>query len=112
MAQLKNISKKDTLSLDNICYLPTQKYTFDDIGNQILTDEWDMCYCAELAITSTERSNASVDNIKPEICLVLDFESYDKQTKVKYNDVIYSIYRNYPRPDGMVELYCQNKVGD
>lgn len=111
MAQLKNIAKKDTLSLDNVCYLLSQTYTQDDIGQQIATDVEKLCFCAELSITSNEFFNAGQNGIKSEVSLLVDSESYNSETSAKYNNVKYSIYRVYPRSDGMTELYLNKKVG-
>ena len=111
MAQLKNISSKNNLSLDNICYLIAQTFTDDDIGQQIPTETEIMCFCAELAVASSEFRNAGLDNIKSEKSLLIDSESYNDELVAKYNNVRYVIYRNYPRTDGMTELYLTKKAG-
>jgi len=111
MVPIKNVSGKNNLSLDNVCNLVSQTYESDDIGNQIATETEKTVFCAELPITSAERTNTAINGIKPEVCLVVDYESYDEQKLINYNGVRYSVYRKYPRSDGMVELYCAKKVG-
>lgn len=112
MAQLKNISSKNNLSLDNACYLIARTFTEDDIGQQIAEEETEiMCFCSELAVTSSEFYNAGQDNIKSEKSLLIDSESYNDELIVKYNDARYAIYRSYPRADGMTELYLSKKAG-
>lgn len=108
---LKNISSKDTASLDNVCYLIAQTFAEDDIEQRIATEEEMLCFCAELAIPSSEFRNAGQDGIKSEISLLIDSESYNDELIAKYNNVRYAIYRNYPRADGMTELYLTKKAG-
>ena len=111
MAQLKNVAKKDSVSLDNVCYFIAQTFVEDDIGQQIATNTETLCFCAELPIASSEFFNAGQNGIKSEIALLVDSESYSGETLAKYNDVRYSIYRVYPRSDGMTELYLNKRVG-
>ncbi|HBF66488.1 MAG TPA: head-tail adaptor protein [Clostridium sp.] len=112
MAQLKNVSSKNNLSLDNVCYLILQTFEEDDIGQQIAEEETEtMCFCSELAVASSEFRNAGLENIKSEKSLLVDSESYNDELIVKYNNVRYSLYRNYPRTDGMTELYLTKKAG-
>ncbi len=111
MLKLKNISDKNNISLDLICYLQTNTIVKDAVGNQIYTPVNRLVYCAELSIGSQEFYNAGQQKIKSEILLVVDLEEYDNELTVKYNDIVYSIYRTYPRPDGFIELYCNKKAG-
>jgi len=108
---LKNVSSKNNLSLDNVCYLISETFTQDDIGQEIPTENEEMRWCAELPITSSERSNAGLDGIKSELSLMVESEGYDNEVLVKYNNVRYAIYRTYPRSDGVTELYLAKKAG-
>ena len=108
---LKNISSKNNLSLDNVCYLISETFTQDDIGQEIPTTQELMRWCAELPITSNERSNAGLDGIKSELSLMVESEGYDNEVLVKYNNAKYAIYRTYPRSDGVTELYLAKKAG-
>lgn len=111
MLKLKNISDKNNISLDLVCYLQSFTITEDDIGNQIETPIDRLVYCAELPLSSSEFYNAGQTGIKPEHLIVIDLEEYDGETSVKYDDVIYVIYRTYPRIDRFIELYCNKKAG-
>lgn len=110
---LKNISNKDCLSLDNICYLlsyaePTQ----DDRGNDTASEPIEsLCFCAENSAYSSEFFQAGQQGIKAQKVLVIDSEGYSGQEKVKYSEVCYSIYRVYHRHDGLAELYLTQKIG-
>ncbi len=107
MPALKNISGKDNISLDLICYLQSVTITYDEIGNSIETPVNRLVFCAELSIYSSEFFNAGQTGIKPELMLVVDIEEYDGEESLLYNDNPYNVYRNYPRPDGLIELYCK-----
>lgn len=103
----KNISHSSSTSLDNICYVVSNRKTQDDIGNWITSDVKTMLYCAELPAHSSEFFSAGKIGIKPEAVLLVDSESYSQEERVLYNDTPHIIYRHYPRPDGFTELYLK-----
>lgn len=111
MLRLKNVSDKNNISLDLVCYLISTTVSDDNIGNQLKTPVERLVYCAELPVNSSEFYNAGQTGIKPEHLLVIDLEEYDGETALKYEDKTYSIYRTYPRGGGLLELYCNKKVG-
>lgn len=107
MLKLKNISEKNNISLDLVCYLQSVTIIEDDIGNQIKTPNNRLVYCAELPLNSSEYFNAGQTGIKPGHLFVMDIEEYDEETTVMFEEKPYSIYRTYPRTDGFIELYCK-----
>lgn len=107
MPALRNISDKSNISLDLICYLQSGAINGDSIGNQIQTPTKRMVFCAELPVTSSEFFSAGRIGIKPDLLLVTDIEEYDGEESLEYNDEPYNIYRNYPRSDGFIEIYCK-----
>ena len=112
MAQFKNISEKDNLSLDNVCHLIVEIYEKNNIGKRVLIEEKEtMCFCAELPVTSNEFFVARQSGIKSEVALLVDSESYNGETITRYNDDKYAIYRTYSRSDGMTELYLSERMG-
>ncbi|MEG0854414.1 MAG: head-tail adaptor protein [Angelakisella sp.] len=102
-----NISAKDCTSLDNVCYLLGGEEAQDDIGNWILGTGKTLTFCAELPAHSNEFFAAAKAGIRPEAVLLVDSESYNAESAVRYNDMPYTIYRYYPRPDGFTELYLK-----
>lgn len=110
MLKLKNISDKNNISLDLVCYLQSITITEDDIGNQTETPVNRQVFCAELPLNSSEYFNGGQSGIKPEYLLIIDLEEYDNETSVLYQDIEYSIYRTYPRSDSLIELYCNKKA--
>ena len=111
MLKLKNISDKNSISLDLVCYLQSATIVEDEIGNQTERPVNRQVFCAELPLNSSEHFNAGLQEIKPEYLLAVDLEEYDNETTVLYQDIVYSIYRTYPRSDGLIELYCNKKAG-
>lgn len=117
---LSNISKKSLrrqiiappVSLDNICYLINYETVEDENGYEIeQTEDKKMVFCAEVGVYSDEHYKAAQHNIRASAALLIDTESYNGQEVVEYNDVIYSVYRVYPREDGRTELYLTKKAG-
>lgn len=110
---LKNISKEVT-SLDNICYLASHSAPHQDEIGQFIPSEIikTLCFCAEGSIYSSEFFKYGQEGIKPEVKLVVDSESYSGEMEVIYNEKLYSIYRYFPRSDGLTELYLAHKLGD
>lgn len=108
---LRNISKRKHASLDNICYLMTSEISEDSLHNQIETFRESMHFCAELPISSNEFYKAGQNAIKAEILLLVNSEEYGNQESIRYNDIMYDIYRVYPASDGMIELYLMRKSG-
>jgi len=108
---LKQIQPKNSVSLDNVCYLIANSITYDEIGNEIETPTETLVYCAETSVYSSEFYRAGQQNIELSTVLIVDNESYNRETQVKYNDIIYTIFRVYPRSDGMAELSLIVKAG-
>lgn len=65
-------------------------------------------FCEELSVTRREYYEAENIGYKPEIVLKLARASdFANELKVKYQDKVYSIIRNYPTQDGGIELVIQ-----
>jgi len=108
----KNSLKIDLPSFDNVCYLISESFTSDEIGNEVATATEKMCYCAQAPAYSSEFFSAGQMGIKLQAVLIMDSENYAGELKVKYNDVIYFIYRTFTRSDNSIELYLTLKAGD
>ena len=108
---LKNISDSKYLSLDNICYLIGVTITENKLHQQVETETESMRFCAELPVQSNEFFKAGQADIKASKVLMLDSEDYSGEKIVRYNGMKYAVYRTYPRPDSMTELYLQERSG-
>lgn len=100
------------MSLDDICYLVTQIFSFDEIGQEQsqLIDR--MVFCKELPTSSNEFFKAAQNDIKVQKVIALDSEEYEGETIVKIENVLYSVYRVYKRDGGLTELYCEMRSGN
>ena len=108
---IKNISSFSNISLDNVCTLIKCVYISDDCGDQTETETENICFCAELPITSSEFYNAGQSGIKPEKMLIVESECYNGEKLAVYDNVRYDIYRVYPKDNGYTELYLKIKGG-
>ena len=65
-------------------------------------------FCEELSVTRQEYYEAENVGYRPEIVLKLARASdFANELKVKYQEKIYNIIRNYPTKDGGIELVIQ-----
>ena len=112
MPSLKSSINKG-VSLDDVCYLITSESTEDDLG-QIIEGETTerLIFCTEKSISRAEFNAAGQQGTKPAIELIVDSDEYDRESKVKFEDTVYSIYRSFRRDDGNTELYCEVKSND
>lgn len=109
--QIKNISDKDNISLDNVCYLISETVTRDEMLVEQITKTEKLCYCAESAVYSNEFYKAGQQGIEANKLIIINSEEYSDELKVKYEEKEYSVYRTFPRADGLAELYLTFKAG-
>lgn len=107
---MSEISERNTVSLDQICYLISDKYVSDDVGNQMCLDSIErLTFCAELPTMSSEYFRASQQDIIPNCTLIVNSYGYNDEKRVKYKDKFFRIYRYYKRADEMTELYLEEE---
>jgi hypothetical protein len=108
-----SIGNPRQISLDDACSLVTQTTTEkDELGQPILKENLFQIFCSKLSITRSEFSSAGVLGHKPELMLVVDSDSYDREKKVIYEEKRYNIYKTFQRVDGFTELYCELTIND
>lgn len=108
-----SIGQRDNISLDDVCNLLTKRKTGeDDLGQPIFTEKPFMIFCSKLSITRAEFSSAGQFGHKPDMMLVVDSDSYDKEQHLEYYGKKYGIYKSFMRNDGFTELYCELNAGD
>jgi hypothetical protein len=113
MASIKSaIGNVQFISLDDACNLISTYSTKDDLGQAIIAEKLFMIFCSKLSITRAEFSSAGSAGHKPDMMLVVDSDSYDKEKLLEYQGKKYSIYKTFGRKDGFTELYCEEKQGD
>lgn len=111
MARINRVDSAHDIGKSCSIDLISKVYTFDDIGNGVATNVSKTLFANIRSVYGTEFANAGQNGIKPAfIFTIWDYE-YDGQEELKYNETYYSIYRNYMRRDGRIELYTEMKVG-
>lgn len=113
MPSLKSsIGNNQPISLDDVCYLLFDTTEKDELGQDVETEETlRQIFCSKTSVNRAEFLAAGQLDYKPQIMLFVDSDEYDQEKSLKYNDKKYSIYRNFMRSDGFIELYCEVKAG-
>lgn len=111
MALKRSIGNAKYVSLDDVCTLVSITYTKDELGQQIKQETERQVFCTLLSINRYEFSAAGQLGLKPKIMLIIHNDEYEGETKIKYNNKNYQVYKDFARSDGFVELYCGVKVG-
>lgn len=106
-----SIANRNSVSLDQICYLVKVETTFDEINCEIEQKSQRKVFCGELPVVSSEVSNANNIGIRSEKLIIIDFEEYNNEKYLIYEDKEYTIYRTY-RKDEYIELYCGERLGN
>lgn len=68
-------------------------------------------FCEKKSIPQSEFFSAGQSGIKPNCILIVNVFDYQEETKIKYKDKIYSVYRTYEKNDETLELYCEVRAG-
>lgn len=87
-------------------------YTQDDLGEWTETGEEVNVFAYVSSITMAEFYQAGMQGMKPEYRFLIWQTEYDGEETLKYNDVVYTIYRTYLRDDGRIELYTTLRKGE
>ena len=96
--------------MDGVAYLINKTYRQNEIGEYVESVEYAQVYVEEKSVTRAEWRDAGQFGLHPSIVLVTPAVNYAGQEEIKYNDVVYSVYRTYSTCEN-VELYLQKKVG-
>lgn len=113
MPSLKpNIGNPRLISLDDVCYLLSISGTKDNLGQIDKSEKSYMVFCSKLSITRAEFNSAGQLGHKPDMMLIVDSDSYEKEKYLDYDKIKYSIYKTFQRSDGFTELYCEVKIGN
>ena len=107
----QSLGNVQNISLDDICDLISITSTPDELGQPIKQEKKYVVFCSKLSITRAEFNAAGQLGYKPDMMLLIDSETYNKESHVEYNHKRYSIYKIFPRIDGFTELYCEVKSG-
>lgn len=98
--------------IDVTCKLIVQNYITDDIGNQILQDEFIEVPIIEVQdIYQSEFYSAAQQGIKPTLRLLISDLNYNDEEELEYMDKRYVIIRVDRVNNESVALVCERRVG-
>lgn len=94
------------------CWLVTQGYDFDSIGNHILQDNMTEIPIIEVQdVHSSEFYNASQQGLKPTLRLLISNLNYNDEQELIYMGKRYSIIRVDKVDEENIALICEKRVG-
>ncbi|ARW38101.1 MULTISPECIES: phage head closure protein [Bacillus] len=82
----------------------------DDLGQEIEKEVPRQVFCDRKSIPQNEFFQAGISGIKAAHMFEVSTLDYQDETKVRYNDKIYYVYRVYEKANERVELYCEVKA--
>lgn len=98
--------------IDVTCKLIVQKYITDEIGNQILQDEFVEVPIIEVQdIYQSEFYSAAQQGIKPTLRLLISDLNYNDEEELEYMGKRYVIIRVDRVNNESVALVCERRVG-
>jgi len=101
------------MTYDHELILINQSYSFDEIGNQIPSDEVETSIlCAVKSVNREEFYRAAVAGLNPEIVFLIHAYEYNGERKVKFNDETYRVIRTYQTDFEEMELVCERVAAD
>lgn len=96
----------------DVVYLVSSTYEADAYGILQRTDTERMVFCNVSSVTQREFFEGGRNGLNPEFRFTMFFYDYADEELVKYNDVMYKVYRTYRTDNDEIELYVQRKFGD
>lgn len=107
----QGMGNAQNISLDDVCYLVSTKIITDGNFQQKPVDVEEEMFCSVLSINGIEFKNAKTNGVKPALTFVFNYDDYNNQTKIKYENKTYSVYRTFVRKDGYIECHSEVKLG-
>lgn len=97
---------------DVVCYLITKEFTFDEIGNQIITDKTTEVPIIEFQdVYQSEFYNARQQGLKPSLRLMISNLNYNDEEELYYKGSTYTIIRVDRVDNENIALVCEKRVG-
>ncbi|WML38702.1 phage head closure protein [Neobacillus sp. OS1-2] len=98
--------------MNDILFFPIITTVEDNLGQvEEIEDFSRQVFCEKKSVPQSEFFAAGQSGIKASCVLIVHTMDYQEETKVKYRDKIYSIYRTYETKDEKIELFCEVKAG-
>ncbi len=103
----------EKIKANNEITLVTEFYEVDDYGiDRIYKTEEVTVFAEKKSISQNEFYTARSHGFKTELLFLIHAFEYSNQTKIIFEERKYSVVRLFERKDDVIELYCEEKVGD
>lgn len=99
--------------MNELIKLIAVEYGSDDIGNDVASPVERQVFCTVDSISQSEFFAAAQNGYKAEYRFKVWTNEYNGETKVKYGEKEYFVYRTYTKDD-YTDLYCriENEEGE
>ena len=98
---------------NDVLFFPVMTEVKDELNQVTEIEEYKrMAFCEKKSTPQTEFFEAGRNGIKANCVLIPNTLDYNGESKVRYKDKVYSVYRTYERADDCIELYCEVRSGD
>lgn len=96
--------------MNDIVFLINQDFELDEDGNHVSKNTEKKIFAKAESIYGKEFFEARQNGLKTEFKLVVWSHEYNGEKLVRYNGIVYDIYRTFKNND-FTELYLSEKVG-
>ncbi|MFC3883755.1 phage head closure protein [Bacillus songklensis] len=98
--------------MNDILFFPVVTTVEDELGQKEEIEDYSrQVFCEKNSASRAEFFSAGQNGIKASCVLIINLFDYQKETRLKYENDIYSVYRTYERSDERIELYCEVRAG-
>jgi SPP1 family predicted phage head-tail adaptor len=88
------------------------EYTQDGIGQYIRTTKETSVFGYVSSVGMNEFYQAGQQGFKPDFRVTIWKNEYSNEEELRYDNVVYTVYRTYWRDDGRIELYVTQRKGN
>ena len=96
----------------SVIYLIAKTWAADDYGVMQSTQTERKVYCRVDSVTLTEWSEGGRIGLNPEYRMRMFAPEYHGEELLKYNGIVYTIYRTYRTRNDSIDLYVERKHGN
>lgn len=100
------------MSRSDVCTLITETITQDKYGIPQTTQVERQVFCEVSSVTQREWYEGGRMGLNPEYRMTMFAYDYEGEKLLKYNGIIYTIYRTYITDNDQIELYVQRREGN
>lgn len=96
----------------NVIYLVSETWTADQYGVMRAKQEERKVFCQVDSVTLSEWSEGGRIGLNPEYRMRMFSPEYQGERLLKYNGILYTIYRTYRGRNDTIDLYVERRHGN